>query len=388
MRKAEGRRQKAEGSKRRISARTILLTERRSSQLVRCLLPAAFRFLPSAFFILLSAFCLLPSSTSAADAGWTKQPAGTLAWLRAVYFLDRDRGWAVGGSGALLGTIDGGKNWRILRRPTEDTLHDIYFSDAEHGWLVCERSIYLLKAKDEPRSYLLRTSDGGASWKRVEVTGTDIDLAVIRITFANDERGWVFGEMGALYATEDGGRTWARQPVPTKHLLHGAAFLDDGQGWLVGAGLTILKTTDGGATWREGQIEQVTDKPPASAQLRAVSFVDERRGWAVGTGGVVFATTNGGRTWRALATPTDADLFDVKFFDASEGWAVGGGGTVLHTVDGGANWRIEMSGTTHPLESLCFIERTRGWAVGFGGTIISYAPVEKTPRRPSFKTAN
>jgi photosystem II stability/assembly factor-like uncharacterized protein len=149
-----------------------------------------------------------------------------------------------------------------------------------------------------------------------------------------------------------------------------------------------LKTTDGGATWREGQIEQVTGTPPASAQLRAVSFVDERRGWAVGTGGAVFATTNGGRTWRALATPTDVDLFDVKFFDTSEGWAVGGGGTVLHTIDGGATWRVEMSGTTHPLESLCFVERTRGWAVGFGGTVISYAPLEKTPRAPSFKTDN
>lgn len=373
MQNAEGGRRKAKGS---IKA-------------VRCFERQPYRRgAITAFCLLLSAFCILLSTASAAGAGWTKQPGGTLAWLRAVYFLDRDRGWTVGGNGALLATNNGGKSWRILRRPTEDTLHDIYFSDAEHGWLVCERSIYLLKAKDEPRSYLLRTTDGGATWKRVEVTGADIDLAVVRIAFANRERGWVFGEMGALYVTEDGGLTWARQRVPTKHLLHGGAFLGGGQeGWLVGAGLTILKTTDGGATWREGQLEQLArETAGAPARLRAVSFVDERRGWAVGTGGAVFATANGGRSWRALQTPTEADLLDVKFLDAAEGWAVGDGGTILHTTDGGASWRIEASGTTHALERMCFVERTRGWAVGFGGTIIAYAPAEATPKSPSLRS--
>ncbi len=334
----------------------------------------------------------LPHGAARAEqqrGAWTRQRTGTFAYLRAVYFLDQNKGWVVGGNGALLTTSDGGKSWKKSPRPTEDTLHDVYFSDAETGWLVCERSIYLLKEKDEPRSYLLKTTNGGATWTRIKATGKDVDALVVRIIFADGERGWVFGENGALYATADGGVTWARQRVPTRHLLLGGTFWDARQGWLVGGGWIILRTADGGETWREGRVEMPADVVPLTpARLRAVSFVDARRGWAVGAGGNIFTTVNGGYTWRALTTPTEADLYDVKFFDASEGWVVGAGGTVMHTTDGGVTWRIEASGTTHTLERLHFVERTRGWAVGFGGTILTYAPLITTRNARPFRDAN
>ncbi|MDQ3652187.1 MAG: YCF48-related protein [Acidobacteriota bacterium] len=342
--------------------------------------------------LLAAAFCFLtlPRLALASDinGAWQRQPTGTLAWLRAVQFIDRGRGWAVGGSGALLSTVDGGKRWTIARRPTEDTLHDVYFTDAAVGWLVCERSIYALETEDEPRSYLLKTVNGGITWTRVEVTKGEVEAVLVRLEFApGGVRGWAFGEAGVLFATEDGGARWTRQSLPTKHLLLGGALFDAQQGWLVGAGLTALRTVDGGLTWREGGVTPETVGVVAPrTRLRAVSFIDERRGWAVGTGGVVFATSDGGRTWRATPTPTDAELFDVKFFDAAEGWAVGEAGTVIHTTDGGATWRVEPSLTTHTLESLCFADRAHGWAVGFGGTIIAYGPAAPTnPVRPSFR---
>jgi photosystem II stability/assembly factor-like uncharacterized protein len=353
--------------------------------------------------LLLAAFCLLPSTAHSAEGTWAKQKSGTLAWLHAVYFVDERRGWAVGGKGALLSTEDGGARWELRPAPVEDTLHDIFFTDERTGWIVCERSIYLLKAKDEHRSYLLKTEDGGGSWRRVEVAGADVDARLVRVRFAGRERGWAFGEMGALYVTVDGGTTWARQLVPTRHLLLGGAFLDARNGWLVGAGTTLLHTADGGETWRAGQLAaplpapshvvtspaststytrpQQQSAPPARAQeaespapsvrLKAVSFVDERRGWAVGDRGAVFATKDGGRTWRAQESNVGADLFDVKFFDEREGLAVGGDGTAIHTSDGGATWRVEPTGTPHTLERLFFAGRTCGWAVGFGGTIIN-----------------
>lgn len=292
-----------------------------------------------------------------------------MAWLHAVYFLDLYRGWAVGSSGALLATKDGGASWSAMRRPTEDALRDLYFTDEKTGWLVCERNIYQLKTADEPRTYLMKTSDGGASWKVVNVIGAESDARLVRAIFAGGERGWAFGEGGALYATRDGGVNWQRQRVPTRHLLLGGAFLDQNQGWLVGAGATVLQTTDGGETWRSGNIET------PGVRFNAASFVDRHHGWAVGSGGKIFFTENGGRTWREQASGVEADLFDVKFFDEREGWAAGGEGTVIHTDDGGRNWTRVPSGTSHPLERLCFVSRTRGWAVGFGGTIIAYAPV-------------
>src|SRR5450756_561700 len=67
--------------------------------------------------LLLTAFCLLPSAHAAT---WTRQPTGTMAWLRAVYFLDQSRGWVAGSGGTLLETIDGGQTWRKLYPFTKD----------------------------------------------------------------------------------------------------------------------------------------------------------------------------------------------------------------------------------------------------------------------------
>jgi photosystem II stability/assembly factor-like uncharacterized protein len=329
--------------------------------------------------------------TASAAGQWTKQRTGSLAWLHAVYFLDEFKGWAVGGRGALLATVDGGETWRARARPTEDALRDVYFSDEQNGWLVCERSIYDLKEKDEPRTYLLRTADGGATWKRVNVIGADVDARLVRALFTDEGRGWAFGEEGALYTTRDGGESWERQRVPTRNLLLGGWFLNSEQGWLVGAGATILQTIDGGQTWRAGTL--VAGPTPASANLEdarrvrftAASFVDDRRGWAVGAEGRVFVTTDGGRTWAPQSANISADLYDVKFLDAFEGWAAGAGGTLIHTLDGGKRWEVVPLGTTHALERLCFIGHKRGWVVGFGGTIISYSPGSAPQKAPELK---
>jgi photosystem II stability/assembly factor-like uncharacterized protein len=324
-------------------------------------------------------FCLLLASHVVAAGAWEAQSSGTLAWLRAVYFVDEDRGWAVGSKGTLLATTDGGRTWAVRRAPTEDTLRDVYFVNEQVGWLVCDRSIYLLRTKEEPRSYLLRTTDGGATWTRVEATGADVDVLLMRVAFADNSRGWAFGEMGALYVTTDGGASWKRQTIPTKYLLLGGAFLAGGRGWLVGARNTILYNPDG-AQW-------VAGGSPVNVETRfnAVSFVEERRGWAVGERGVVLATSNGGRAWLRQESNVDVDLLDVKFIDAGEGWAVGVGGTIIHTTDGGANWRLEPSGTRHPLERLAVASRARAWAVGFGGTIVNYAASAAAPTRPQLK---
>lgn len=340
----------------------------------------AYRFLVLSLIALLS-FCAINAD---AQGSWRRQPAGTLAWLHAVYFLDAQQGWAVGGNGALLTTTDGGATWRVQPRPTEDSLTDVYFADARRGWLVCERAVYQLAAKDEQRSYLMSTMDGGQNWRRVDVIGKDVDARLVRALFGRDGSGWAFGEGGLLYTTRDDGRTWLLQRVPTRRLLLGGTFLDSAHGWLVGAGATILQTDDGGATWRAGA---VPDDSGARARFTAINFVNAQRGWAVGAKGAIFSTRDGGRTWRAQISNVESDLLDVKFVNPTEGWICGADGVLLHTWDGGRRWTIEPSGTTHTLERLHFDTFARGWAVGFGGTIIAY-DAGIAPRAPQLKNQN
>jgi photosystem II stability/assembly factor-like uncharacterized protein len=325
----------------------------------------AHRALLTAFFLLLTAHCSL---LTASAATWTRQPTGTMAWLRAVYFLDQNRGWVAGSSGTLLETSDGGQTWRKLLPLTKDNLRDVYFANERVGWLVAERDVLKLKTNDEPRTYLLKTEDGGFSWRRVFLNGSDVNARLVRAVFADAERGWVFGETGVVFATSDGGAHWVRQPSPTKHLLLGGAFADYAHGWLVGAGATILQTSDGGMTWQSGNV-----RDGDGARFTAASFIGNSLGWAVGTAGRVFATTDGGRTWFEQRSNVTDDLSDVKFIDASEGWAVGAQGMLLHTTDGGLHWSAASSGTSHALERIFFIDRNHGWAVGFGGTVLIYS---------------
>jgi photosystem II stability/assembly factor-like uncharacterized protein len=315
--------------------------------------------------------CCATISSSAQVGAWSKQRSGTLAWLHSVFFLNENHGWAVGSRGTLLETTDGGINWQQRRRPSEDVIRDVYFRDESTGWLVCERNMYDLKEKDDPRAYFMKTTNGGERWVRLNVRGVDIDATLTRALFSNTGPAWAIGEGGAIYTSRDGGINWSRLSGPTRHLLLGGIFIDDDRGWLVGAGATILQTSDGGDTWH---LSRLTGSE--GIRFNAASFVDNRLGWAVGSGGAILRTINGGRIWARQNSGVDSDLLDVKFLDAVEGWAVGMDGTVIYTNDGGLKWTTERSETTHPLERIFFADRTHGWAVGFGGTIVSYVRAE------------
>ena len=323
----------------------------------------------------LAVCCLLFAVCPSALGSWTKQRTGSLSWLHSVFFLNQNRGWAVGSRGTLLSTQNGGRTWQKISLPSEDTIRDIHFTDDLNGVIVCEKNIYDLQSNDEPRAYLLKTMDGGEHWKRVTIRGGMVNARLMRTVFSRGGRGWAIGEGGAMFVTTDAGSSWSRLQAPTRYLLLGGAFINADNGWLVGAGSTILQTTDGGETWHHARLAGL-----ASVRFNATSFVDNRVGWAVGSGGAIFRTINGGRSWRPQQSGVSVDLYDVKFLNAAEGWVVGAEGTVLRTRDGGYHWAAERSPTPHSLERIFFTDRTHGWAVGFGGTIIAYGPSDQAPK--------
>ncbi len=325
---------------------------------------------------LLSAVCLPAFASSGA---WQRQRTSSLAWLHSVFFLDQNRGWAVGSRGTLLATTDGGTHWTSLVHPTEDTIRDLYFADDQNGIIVCERNIYDLKLNAEARAYLMKTVDGGEHWQRASMRGVDPDARIMRAIFTGAGRGWAFGEAGTVFTTRDMGTTWTRLQAPTRYLLLGGDFINENNGWLVGAGATILQTSDGGESWQPARL------PTTSVRFNSTSFVEKRLGWAVGSRGAIYRTLNGGRSWLPQNSGVATDLFDVKFLDAAEGWAVGAEGVVLHTMDGGTRWTVERSVTEHNLERLFFADNAHGWAVGFGGTIISLVTSDTGSLAPRLK---
>lgn len=310
------------------------------------------------FSILVLCFiCLQP-----AKAVWTKQNSGTLAWLHSVYFVDENRGWIAGSNGTLLATGDSGKSWKPEKKFTADNIRQVYFSDEAHGWLLCERDIY--GAETLSPSYLMETSDAGATWQKINFTEGKERIA--RIFFSKSGAGFAVGEAGAFWTMTDDKETWKKTALPVRYLMLGGAFGDASHGALVGAGGTILFTEDAGLSWNPAQVAGNV-KP----KLNSIFFVNRRIGWTVGAGGKIYSTNNGGKFWREQNSTVNENLTDVFFLNTAEGFAVSDGGTILHTATAGNVWTLENADARHKLEKIFFVGG-RGFAVGFGGTILVY----------------
>jgi photosystem II stability/assembly factor-like uncharacterized protein len=307
---------------------------------------------------------IISAGVTQAQQGWvTVQGSGGGKDLNAVYFADSKRGWVAGDGGFVSRTTDGGLTWTRQSVETKDAINDIYFRNKDNGYLLAGNSIF-------------QTDDGGETWHELrryfasDFGGALPELYSVR--FSGKKRGWVVGSISnndvvvdsLVVYTDDGGKSWQRQRVPTRQELIHVDFADEKRGWIVGAGGTILHTDDGGETWAE--------QPSGTrATLYHVDFRNERMGWAVGERATILRTTDGGLNWLPVEVTARSTLLSVQFPDENVGWSVGRGGVILRSDDGGRTWIQQESKTKQPLYAL-FIDKKRGWAVGGGGLILEY----------------
>jgi len=77
------------------------------------------------------------------------------------------------------------------------------------------------------------------------------------IDFVDDYIGYVVGEHGSVYKTENGGNSWQSYRIGNSiftdqtKLFRGIAFLDASTGFLVGTNNLIFRTTNGGKIWKK-----------------------------------------------------------------------------------------------------------------------------------------
>ncbi len=300
----------------------------------------------------------LVSAQCPVEANAQSRPTSNLgtAPLRSVAFNASGQfGWAVGDSGTILSTLDGGRNW--VRRASE-TARDLWgiamSADGQRGWAVGGVGT------------ILATSDAGKTWA-TQASGTDEWFAGVAMS-ADGKRGWAVGSNGAVLATSDAGKVWTLHASGTRIALYAIAMSEDGQrAWAVGGAGTILATSDAGETWTAQSSGTV--EPLFGIAMSA----DGQRGWAVGGRGTILATSNSGQTWSVQPGDTGQTLVGVAIStDGQRGLVVGYNGKILGTLDAGKTWTRQASGTGARLAGTAMSsDGQRAWAVGYNGTIVA-----------------
>jgi len=205
---------------------------------------------------------------------------------------------------------------------------------------------------------------------RLTVTALAVPATTIvtGISFPDPAHGYAVAADNSVFATVDGGQSWASVPTPLPVLdlatagpsngLIDVDFTDAEHGHIVTSGDKVLATSDGGKSW----VVQPTPRPsevtatwpfgpPSAWNFNAIDFVDRDNGFAVGSAGVILATGDGGATWTYQGNPGFGQLFDVAFIDAQHGEIAGDlrgrdedAFTALATADGGKTWAPQRAG--------------------------------------------
>ncbi|HKQ73828.1 MAG TPA: YCF48-related protein [Blastocatellia bacterium] len=326
--------------------------------------------------------------------------------LRAIYFVDSMTGWAAGDAGAVFRTTDGGRNWKPLLSGAAANIDFITFIDWNHGWMLGE-SGGKMGEETESGNILLITTNGGRTWTRKPLPN------VTSLYFTDLKTGWAVGRNSTLLKTTDGGLEWSKvesiekligAPIESSNYNFGFSdvnFTDAEHGWVIGNFYGrarsdiggIFMTSDGGVTWKRVPVTFQTQHNSGrftSGMLHSIHFSDSNTGSVTGEmydgdGRFFFAlhTRNGGLTWNQIRTPSRA-THNSQFLDPANGWTAAfapreGGAeavvydtTLMRTENGGMSWRNDFIARGRRIRGVFFLSPNKGWAVGDRGMILSY----------------
>ena len=135
--------------------------------------------------------------------------------LNDIFALNNDIALAVGDSGKIIKTTDGGTNWNIIRQKdsTYNIINCVFFVDSLYGYAV---------GKD-----IIKTTDGGINWCKQK---SDAYFVFTSICFINRDTGWISGGgYGTVYKTVDGGITWIKKQTGANYQwMTGVYFINSG----------------------------------------------------------------------------------------------------------------------------------------------------------------
>ncbi len=353
----------------------------------------------AALAILLPACHPAPPAVSApphvdriAAAAWTKLATVPYRGKQDdVFFVTPDTGWYGNGAGKIYKTTDGGATWtEVLSRPGT-YFRALGFVDTDHGFAGNIGPDYFPGVTDDTPLY--ETHDGGATWAAARDVPLPKGAGVCAIDIVHDRfvnaghldsravihAGGRVGGPASLLRSVDGGATWKLLDLNAwAAMILDVKFFDASTGIVVAGSdrevekshASILRTTDGGATWtkvyeskRPFEITWKASFPTRETGYVTVQSYDPDEAVAQR---VVAKTTDGGHTWVEIPLVIDhaQNEFGVSFVTPEIGWvgAMKGG---YRTLDGGRTWTpVEMGRAVNKIRVVTTSAGTVGYAIG------------------------
>lgn len=321
-----------------------------------------------------------PPLSLSADAAWHQlQTEPYKGKQDDIHFIDANRGWYVNGAGKIFATADGGKTWTLQLEQPGTFFRTVGFVDADNGFAGNIGIDYFPGVTDTRPLY--RTRDGGKTWKVVEsLTGEQVKglcaIDVLHTPYVNagklDNRavihaGGRVGGPAALLRSLDGGDSWkVIDMTPHTAMILDVKFFDAMNGVVFGASdsdvqasyARIIRTQDGGVTWkvvyeskRPFEITWKGSFPTATVGYATIQSYDPD---PASSQRYVVKTTDAGRSWKELPLVNDAKVreFGIGFRDERIGW-VGTSTSGFQTVDGDKSWTpVEMGRAVNKIRVL------------------------------------
>lgn len=247
------------------------------------------------------------------DGGNTFTSAATASVTQAIYmFSDATNGWAVGLAKGNK-TTDGGLNWSIPNTTIGGTLYEVYFPTSLVGYAVGNSGA------------VYKTENGGTNWTKKAVP---LNRDILSAAFPGSSEpytGYIaLSNAGStIFKTTDGGDSWTIMTLPgISSSMNCLEFTDANTGWAAGGNGEIFSFKNG--TWTK-------QSTPVTTSLNGISFAsDGLNGWAIGDGGVILHTANGGTTWTLEGSGlTTQNLTKVEVVSSTEAYIVGYGKTFI-----------------------------------------------------------
>lgn len=308
------------------------------------------------------------------DTGVVRTTDGGSTWLDATppglngapaspSFLNASTAWLAVGTGdpttgTLYHTSDGGANWSTNTVPFGGGSID--FTDAMNGWEM----VGLNAGMSHEAVAVFRTNDAGVNWNRVfiddpSVAGFSDSLPLVGdkngILALDNNHAWVTGSQPSsdfiyVYATQNGGTSWAHQELAIPPAYSGAmtganlpVFFGSSEAILPvllfanNNGADFYVSHDGGQSWS-------ATTPVGQGGFLSVASPSDFFIWDGSA--PLSASHDAGASWTTVTPNVNIkdNMVSMQFINASTGWALTSDANshrmLYKSVDGGSTWTV------------------------------------------------